>query len=92
MMPIVAGQVCGLCGRPISGDQDQNIHWKTHPFLDRVRYWTRAPWIRIGNFSLVGDSTGIVLLDHNQTRFKERASMLIWSWIWRRPKNPVKKS
>jgi hypothetical protein len=81
---LVTGQVCGLCGRKIDpNNDDHDVHWKTHPLRDRITYWMRSPWIRVDGFSLHVDGTGIVLLDHNQKRFKQRGNQLVWSWIWK---------
>jgi hypothetical protein len=81
MMPIVAGIVCGICGKRIERNDDDS-HWLTHSLIERSRYWVRLPWLRIGPWVLSFDSTGIVLINRN----KVAGNRVVWIWIFRRVK------
>lgn len=80
MTPIVAGVVCGICGKPIE-DPKSEAHWKTHSLWDRFRFWLRSPWIQVGPWDLRIDYTGMLLFHHVKNEAHPR---VVWSWIWHR--------
>jgi hypothetical protein len=78
MMPIVAGLVCGLCGKRIE-DAEDNSHWLTHPFRERMHYWFHSPFLRIGRYVLWADRTGFALINRN----KVGENRVLWMWVWK---------
>ena len=81
MTPIVAGLVCGICGKLLEdAEAKHDSHWLTHSLRERSRYWVRYPWLRLGPYVLNFDSTAILLIKRNRVA----GNRVVWMWIFRR--------